>query len=151
MTSLARSLLSRLACTRLPLPATVSFSLRLGLANDFCRRPADQDESGQDLPAILVSVGCYRKMIADHKKDYGHCHEGIVLGAQLGLSAECRIKLGAGSSGGDHLALSGKNPKPNIGRHNGPEHRPFLDKSSAPTENMHQSPGDRGSHHQRKC
>src|ERR1700675_2853710 len=99
MTSLARSLLSLLACTRFTLIGDSYFPLRLGLANDFCRRPAGHDESGQDLPAIPVSVGCHRKMIADHEKDYGHCHEGIVLGAQLGLSAECRIKLGAGSVG----------------------------------------------------
>src|SRR3984893_5423203 len=140
MTSLAQSLLSRLACTRFTLTGDCELSARIGLANAFCRRPAGQDESGQDLPAIPVSVGCYRKMIADHEKDYGHCHEGVVLGAQLGLSAECRIKLRAGSSGGDHLALSGENPKTNIGRHNGPEHRPHVDKSSAPTENIHQAP-----------
>src|ERR1700674_1488094 len=119
MTSLAQSLLSRLACTRFTLTGDCYFPLRLGLANYFCRRPAGQDESGQDLPAIPVPVGCYGKMIADHEKDYGHCHEGIVLRAQLGLSAECRIEYGTGSSGGDHLALGGENPKPNIGRHNG--------------------------------
>src|SRR5258708_153293 len=90
-------------------------------------------------------------MIADHEKDYWHCHEGIVLGTQLRLSAERRIKLAARTTAAHHLALSRKNHKPNIGRHNGPEHRAHVDKSSAPTENMHHSPGDRGSHHQRKC
>src|ERR1700675_4678091 len=99
MTSLAQSFLSRLACTRFTLTGDCELPLCLGLANDFCRRPANQDESGQDLPAIPVPVGCYRKMIADHEKNYRHCHEGIVLGAQLGLSAECRIKLGSGSCG----------------------------------------------------
>src|SRR6202023_1359501 len=44
MTSLAQSVLSRLACPRFTLSGDCELSARLGLANDFCRRPAGQDE-----------------------------------------------------------------------------------------------------------
>lgn len=42
---------------------------------------------------MRVSVSCYRKMIADHEKNYRNGHERIVLGAQLGLRTEPGIEF----------------------------------------------------------
>src|ERR1700683_1139282 len=91
----------------------------LGLADDLRRRPSNDNQCHQNLPAISVSVSRYGEMIADHDKDNWNRHESIVLGSQLGLPSERRIKLCAGRSRGNHLALGWKYAEPHVGRHDG--------------------------------
>src|SRR5271167_3214477 len=91
MTSAARFVTSDV-CTRFFTAARHSHHKRLGLAYKLRSRPAEENEANENFPTVGAPVGCNRKVMADHEKDNGNCHEGVVLGAQFGLSAERSIE-----------------------------------------------------------
>src|SRR5690242_11528570 len=66
----------------------VSFILRLGPPYQRSRGPSRENESNQNLPAIIASIGGHGKVIADHDEHDWHGQERVVLGAQLGLRAQ---------------------------------------------------------------
>src|SRR3989442_13444426 len=102
---------------------------RLEGTDKLSRRPSDKHESDQNFPTIRIAVSCHREVVADHQNDDWNRHEGIVLGAQLGLGAERSIELGAGCCRGDHFALCWKDSEPHVGGHDRTEYRPSVNVS----------------------
>src|SRR5215471_14394721 len=136
-------------CTRIN-PRTADFRFTLSRANDLRCRPADQNKSEQDFPAIFVAIRLDWKMTANHKKNNRNSHKRVVLGAKFGLRAQFRVKQGPLCRRGDHLPLCRQNPLPYVESHDGSEQCSDMKVRGARAEDMQQSPRDSCGHEESK-
>src|SRR3712207_375390 len=90
---------------------------------DLRRDPADGDERGEHEPVVVAPVGRGRVVVAYHREDDGHDHEGVVLRAELRPRALARVGLATLFDGRNHAPLRRKNPHPDVEEHDGAEGR----------------------------
>src|SRR5438445_8728375 len=79
------------------------------------------------------------KVITDHQEDNWNGHKSVLLGTKLGLGREFFVRLVPGFDGFDHLSLSRQDSHPDVGGHDGAEHRADVDVSRPAAEHASQA------------